>query len=96
MSVIYTGKVTSETVNDINPAALTGANRIGTGDIRLPLGRSYASISRVSVTIQSVTGNWSWTLLDKTTTGPRVQFYNSSGVLADPPLIDFTVEGIAS
>lgn len=96
MSVIYTGKVTSETVNDISPAGLTGGNRIGTGDIRLPLGRSYASISRVSVTIQSVTGNWSWTLLDKTTTGPRVQFYNSSGVLADPPLIDFTVEGIAS
>lgn len=45
-------------VSDISPAALTGANRIVTGDIRLPLGRSYASISRVSVTIQSVTGNW--------------------------------------
>ena len=96
MSVIYTGKVTSETGNDINPASLTGANRIGTGDIRLPLSRSYASISRVYIALQNVTGNWSWSLEDKSTAGPRIKFYNSSGVLADPPLIDFTVEGIAS
>lgn len=96
MSVIFTGKVTSETGNDINPAALTGANRIGAGDIRLPLNRAYASISRIYVALQNVTGNWSWTVVDKSTSGPRIQFYNSSGVLADPPLIDFTVEGIAS
>lgn len=96
VSVIYTGKVTSETGNDISPAALSGGNRIGVGDIRLPLTRTYASISRVSLALQSVTGNWSWALVDKATTGPRIQFYNASGVLADPPLIDFTVEGIAS
>lgn len=96
MSVIYTGKVTRETGNDISPAALTGGNRIGVGDIRLPVARSYAKISRVAVTIQSVTGNWSWVLVDKSTSGPRVQIYNAGGVLADPPLIDFDVEGVAS
>ncbi len=96
MSVVYTGKVTQETGNDISPAALTGGNRIGVGDIRLPVARSYAKISRVSVTIQSVTGNWSWVLVDKTVGGPRVQIYNASGVLADPPLIDFDVEGVAA
>jgi len=96
MSVIYTGAVTSESGNDISPAALTGGNHIGTGDIRLPLSRTYASISRVSVTLQNVTGNWSYTLIDKSTSGPRVRFYNASGVLADPPLIDYTVEGVAA
>ena len=96
LTVIYTGKVTAETGNDINPAALSAPNRIAVGDIRLPLTRTYASISRVYVAIQGVTGNWSWVLVDKSTAGPRIQFYNASGVLADPPLIDFTVEGIAS
>jgi hypothetical protein len=95
--VTYIGKVTSETGNDINPASLTGVHRIGTGDIRLPVNKVWAYISRVTITIQNAASSITYTVLDKDgTNGPRVRFYNSSNTLVDPALIDFTVEGIAA
>jgi hypothetical protein len=95
MRVVYTASVSQEVIEDISPAALTGSYRIGTGDIRLPITGSYATIRVESVVIQSASaGTWTWQLVDKdTTVGPRVKFFNS-GTLADPPLIDAVIKGI--
>lgn len=93
-TVTYIGKVSSETGNDLDITTLTGAHRIGVGDIRLPTSKTWVHISRVTVTLQSVSGGWTWTLLDKNLTGgPHVQIFNGA-TLADPPLIDWTIEGI--
>lgn len=95
--VTYIGKVTSETGNDVDPSALTGVHRIGTGDIRLPISKVWAYISRISITVQNATGSITHTVIDKDgTDGPRVKFYNSANTLVDPALIDYTVEGIAA
>ena len=96
MRVVYTAAVTTEVLEDISPAALTGSYRIGTGDIRLPLTGSYATVRVESLVIQSSAASaWTWQLVDKNTSpGPRVQFFNA-GVLADPPLIDATLKGIS-
>jgi hypothetical protein len=95
MQVIYTAAVATEVFEDIDPSTLTGAFRIGVGDIRVPLANAYATVRVESVVIQSATGAWSWRLVDKSTSGPRLQFLNN-GVLADPPLVDITTKGIRS
>lgn len=93
-TVTYIGKVSSETGNDESIAAYTGVHRLGTGDVRLPTSKTWVHISRVSVALQSVGGGWSWVLIDKNlTNGPRIKIYNGA-TLADPPLIDWTIEGI--
>lgn len=96
LSVSYVGKVTSETGNDLDTSTVTGAHRIGTGNIRLPSSRVWAHISRISVTLQNVSAGWTWTLIDKDgTNGPQIKIYNGSGSLADA-LIDWTIEGVSS
>lgn len=88
------GEPVEEYINNLDITTLTGGNRIGVGDIRIPLAKTYTSIKRVTVAIQSgVATPWTWHLVDKTLTGPRVQF-RANGVLTDPALVDFFVEGI--
>lgn len=66
-------------VSDLDTSTLTGAYRIGTGDVRLPLSRSFSVLIAISVTLQNVGSGWSWELIDKdTTTGPRIKIYNGS------------------
>lgn len=95
-AVIFTGKVEKESGNDISPAALTGVHRIGVGQIRLPTQIEWALYSRINVVMQNVGGKWTWDIAPSgkdLVNGPHVRFY-SDGVLADPPLIDFDIEGI--
>lgn len=98
LQVHFIGNVTSEVLEDLDPSTLTGANRIGAGDIRLPLTKNWVRITRLSLSFQNVTENWSWSRRDKDTAPipPRVQLFDASSTLADPPLIDVVVEGIAS
>lgn len=92
-SYTVTAETKSEYINDIVPAALTGLYRIGTGDVRAPLAKTYTLIRFATAIIQA-SGDWTVTRIDKdTTTGPRFQFRNA-GTLADPGLVDFYIEGI--
>jgi hypothetical protein len=92
-SYIVSAETKSEYINDIVPAALTGLYRIGTGDVRAPLAKTYTLIRFATAIIQA-SGDWTVTRIDKdTTTGPRFQFRNA-GTLADPGLVDFYIEGI--
>jgi hypothetical protein len=65
------------------------------GDVRIPLRNTYSVLKPPSVVIQdSTAASWTWVLIDKNVSpGPRVQF-RKNGVLADPALVDFEVEGI--
>lgn len=95
LQVTYVGKVSSETGNDEDISTYTGVHRIAAGHVRLPTQKTWAHISRVTVALQSVGAGWSWVLIDKNgTDGPEIKIYNGSGSLADPPLIDWTIEGI--
>lgn len=86
-------EIKSEYLNDLVISALTGAYRIGTGDVRAPLAKSYALLRTASAIVQD-TGTWTVTRIDKNTaTGPRFQFRNA-GTLADPALVDFYIEGL--
>ena len=86
--------IKSEYLNDIVLSSLTGAYRIGVGDVRIPLAGTYAVIKRTSVVIQdSSAGTWTSTRIDQTLTyGPRWQF-RLNGTLADPAFVDFFIEG---
>lgn len=84
----------SEDFEDLATAGLTGSYRIGTGDIRIPLTKTFAVVRRIDVTLQNVGAGWSWELIDKdTTVGPRIKIYNASNTLADAT-IDVTVRGL--
>jgi len=73
-----------EDLNDIVTSSLSGSYRIGVGDIRLPIAKSYTIITQATVTLQNVGGGWSWELIDKdTSVGPRIKIYNASNTLAD-------------
>lgn len=86
-------KPSIEEVTDLTTSTLTGSNRIGTGDIRLPVINNYDIIKQVSVTLQNVGPGWSWELIDKdTTVGPRIKIYNGS-TLADA-VIDAYIKGV--
>lgn len=86
-------ELATEYVNDVDISTLTGAQRIGIGDIRVPLIKTYALIKRVNVTIQdNRAGQWTEQRIDNLPTGPRYQF-KLNGVLTDPALVDFYVEG---
>jgi len=83
----------TEYINDVVPAGLLGALRIGVGDIRIPLGNTYILIKRSNTTIQdSRAGQWTDQRIDNALTGPRWQF-KLNGVLTDPAFVDFYIEG---
>lgn len=80
----------TEEINDLLTSTLTGAYRIGTGDIRLPISKPYQIISQVQVTLQNVGAGWSFELIDKDiAVGPRIKIYNASNTLADASIDAF-------
>ena len=84
----------SEYLNDVVLSALTGSLRIAVGDVRIPIKLAYTYIKRTTVVVQDTrNGTWSYVRLDQALTpGPRWQF-RLNGVLTDPQLVDFFVEG---
>lgn len=93
MTYVVSAPLVNEYLNDLDISTFTGGNRIGTGDVRIPLENTYTSLLEINVVIQDASaGAWSWVLVDKTMTGPRVQF-RLNGTLADPDLVDFIVKG---
>jgi hypothetical protein len=94
MRTILLGKAETDYINDQDSSALTGSYRIGTGNVRVPLTKSFSLIQKVGITLQNVGPGWSWELIDKTTTyGPQIKIYNSSNTLADC-VFDADVDGI--
>jgi hypothetical protein len=93
-TTILSAAPVSQDSEDLDTSTLTGAYRIGTGDIRIPLTKTFAVIRKVDLTLQNVGAGWSWELIDKdTTTGPRLKIYNASNAAADAT-IDVTVRGL--
>lgn len=86
--------IRSEYLNDVVLSSLTGAYRIGVGDVRIPLAGVYAVLKRTSIVIQdSSAGTWTSTRIDQSPSpAPRWQF-RLNGVLADPAFVDFFIEG---
>lgn len=86
--------IRSEYVNDVVTSSLTGAYRIGVGDVRIPLSGTYSVIKRTSVVIQdNSAGTWTSTRIDQSLSpAPRWQF-RLNGALADPQFVDFFIEG---
>lgn len=84
----------SEYLNDVVISNLTGAYRIGVGDIRIPLAGVYSVLKRTTVTVQdSSAGTWTYARIDQSLSpAPRWQF-RLNGVLADPAFVDFFIEG---
>jgi hypothetical protein len=85
------GKQKQQSIIGLDTSTVTGAARIGVGDIRLPAA-GFTAIQTVSVTFLNVGGKWGWELVDKTTSGPRIKIYNASGALADA-VIDAVIQG---
>lgn len=79
----------SEEINDLDTSLLAGAFRLGVGDIRLPISKTYQLITQVQVTLQNVGAGWTWELIDKdTSVGPRIKIYNGAS-LADANIDGF-------
>lgn len=82
-------------LNDLNTAALGGGNRLGVGDVRIPieLGR-FRVITGVSLTFNGAGAGFSWELVDKDVTiGPRVRVYGPDDLPSDA-VIDVFVRGV--
>lgn len=79
---------------DLDISTLTGANRIATGHVKIPLTKSFNVVKGVVLTLQNVGAGWSVELISKAdlTNGPEVKIYNSSNTLADAT-IDAQIRG---
>lgn len=86
-------RLSQEDVKDLDISTLTGANRIGVGDVRVPLPAPYAYIQKIIANvIDNSTGSWSIQIIDKDLSGWRFQF-KLNGILTDPNSVDFYIEG---
>lgn len=93
LAYVVSAPLINEYLNDQDISTYTGGNRIGVGDVRIPLANSYGTLLEINCVIQDASvGSWAWVLIDKTLTGPRVQF-RLNGTLADPDLTDFIIKG---
>lgn len=93
LAYVATAPLKNEYLNDQDISTYTGANRIGVGDVRIPLANSYGTLLEINCVIQDASvGSWAWVLIDKALTGPRLQF-RLNGTLADPDLTDFIIKG---
>jgi len=93
LNIQLSGNSVTEEVNDLDTSILTGPNRIGVGDIRIPFGNDFNVISQLQLTLQNVGPGWTHEVIDKDmAVGPRIKIYNASGVLADA-VIDCYLRG---
>jgi len=91
---IFDAPIIEEPIAPFAMAALTGDNRIGVGDIRLPIVKTYNQILFAQIAIHTAGGGWTWDVVDfDTDDGPRVRIYDNTGVLADATISAF-VRGI--
>lgn len=94
MATILSATPISEDINDLSTSGLTGGYRIGVGNVRLPITKTYVLIKSVNITLQNVGAGWSWELIDKNVSpGPQIKIYNASNALADA-IVDATVRGL--
>jgi hypothetical protein len=92
MNIMLNGAAKDEYINDLLTSSLIGAQRLGVGDIRLPITKTYSVISQLQIALQGTGPGWSWEVIDKSTSGPRIKIYNASNALADAT-IDAYVRG---
>lgn len=94
LAILLDGNEKKDSIQDLLTSTLTGANRIAVGDIRLPLTKTYITITQVRVTLQNTGAGWSWELIDKAVAnGPRIKIYNAANALADAT-IDAEIIGV--
>lgn len=95
MRTVLGGNPLRQITEDLDITTLTGLNRIGVGDIRIPLTQAFKLIKTGDLTLQSVGPGWDKELIDKDiVNGPRFKIYDGAGALADPPLIDAIIDGL--
>jgi len=94
MTINLSARPVEETIEDLDTSTLTGANRLGAGDIRLPIQETYVVIRSIQIALQSVGAGWTWDIVDKdVASGPRVRIFDSGGNPADA-IIDATIKGL--
>lgn len=75
----------------VDTNTLAAPYKLAVGDFRVPIGRSYSTITSVFVSFTGSTdySQWSYQVVDKQNTGPRIKLYNTA---ASPMLADATVD----
>ena len=84
-----------ESINDLNTSTITGAQRIGVGDIRLDPG-DLTIITNVAVTFNGLDAHYRFELVDKDPVlGPRIKIYDTTTWVHQPAdaLIDVIISG---
>ncbi len=88
--IILSGTPKTEIIANLNTATV----HTSAGVFRAPLTKSYKVITSVNVMLLSVTAGWSAVVMDKNaTSGPLINIYNGSNVLADCA-VDIAVTGL--
>ena len=92
MDIILSAELIEEFLPDLDTSTVSRSPTIA-GDLRIPVTKTYAIISQVNIALQNVGAGWSWEIIDKAITGPRIKIYNASAVLADAT-IDVEIKGL--
>lgn len=96
MFINISGETIEEFINDLDISTLTGANRTGTGHVKIPLTKSFSAFKAVIIAVQNVgAGGWTHEIVSKAdlVNGPEIKIYNPSNVLADAT-IDAFIRGV--
>lgn len=93
---VASGEVLSEEITDLDMTdagfQATG-DYIGTGNITLPIKKTYAVITSVVVTLQNVGAGYSWEIIDKDVNGPEIKIYDNTDTLVNVT-IDAVIRGL--
>jgi len=81
-------------IQDLDTSSLPRTSVFGVGDVRLPVepGR-FSLVRHVDLTFNGMGPGWSWELVDKDLSGPRVRMYNAQGQLSHA-VVDAVVRGL--
>ena len=82
--------VIDESINDLDTSTISSP----AGTFRLPIAKTYTTITQIQIALQGVGGGWSWVVIDKDAAlGPLIKIYNATPALADAT-IDVYVKGV--
>ena len=91
VEIIISGKVQDEFINDADTATWAGSASAGRV---VPIIKTFTAITQLQLALQGVSGGYSWVVVSKDVSEPKIKIYDAAGIPTDA-IVDVAVKGVA-